>query len=333
MAEPTYDHLLDSFDEPVLLVARGRTLAANAAARALLGEGIVGRDLRLALRHPRALEAALAGRRADLAIEGLGAPDRAWHLAVRPLTRPAAVLVRLTDRSREIAADRMRVDFVANASHELRTPLATILGYAETLAEDAVPDDDTRRRFARTIVSEARRMVRTIEDLMSLSRIEADRFVAPSERVDLAAVARHAIEQARPLAERCKVAVALDGPEQPADILGDRAQLVQAVENLVANAIFYGGKDVGVRIAAAADGVLLSVVDQGPGIPAIHLPRLTQRFYRVDDARSRSSGGTGLGLAIVKHIVERHRATLTIDSRPGQGTMVTIAFSKAPDIG
>jgi two-component system phosphate regulon sensor histidine kinase PhoR len=326
MAEPTCDQLLDTFDEPILLVAQGRTLAANAAARSLLGEDIAGRDLRLALRHPLALEAALAGEHADLTIEGLGAADRTWLVAVRPLTARSGVVVRLTDRSREVAAERMRVDFVANASHELRTPLATVMGYAETLAEDAVPDDDTRRRFAGTIVSEARRMVRTIEDLMSLSRIEADRFVAPAETIDLAAVTRQAIDQARPLAERSGVTVAFDGDGERRSVLGDRAQLVQAIENLVANAILYGGTGVTVAIDGGGESLALSVADRGPGIPAIHLPRLTQRFYRVDEARSKNSGGTGLGLAIVKHIVERHRAALSIDSAPGEGTKVTIAF-------
>jgi two-component system phosphate regulon sensor histidine kinase PhoR len=326
MVNPSIEQLLDAFDEPILLVDGGRTVAANAAARELLGSGVAGRDLRLALRHPLALEAALAGQHADLTIEGLGAADRTWLVAVRPLAARGGVLVRLTDRSREVAAERMRVDFVANASHELRTPLATVMGYAETLAEDAVPDDDTRRRFAGTIVSEARRMVRTIEDLMSLSRIEADRFVAPAETIDLAVVVHQAIDQARPLAERSGVTVAFDDHGKRYGVLGDRAQLVQAIENLVANAILYGGKGVTVTIDSGVESVTLTVADRGPGIAAIHLPRLTQRFYRVDEARSKNSGGTGLGLAIVKHIVERHRAALSIDSAPGEGTKVTIAF-------
>jgi two-component system phosphate regulon sensor histidine kinase PhoR len=326
MVNPSIEQLLDAFDEPILLVDGGRTVAANAAARELLGSGVAGRDLRLALRHPLALGAALAGLHADLTIEGLGAADRTWLVAVRPLAARGGVLVRLTDRSREVAAERMRVDFVANASHELRTPLATVMGYAETLTEDAVPDDDTRRRFAGTIVSEARRMVRTIEDLMSLSRIEADRFVAPAETIDLAVVVHQAIDQARPLAERSGVTVAFDDHGKRYGVLGDRAQLVQAIENLVANAILYGGKGVTVTIDSGVKSVTLTVADRGPGIAAIHLPRLTQRFYRVDEARSKNSGGTGLGLAIVKHIVERHRAALSIDSAPGEGTKVTIAF-------
>ncbi|MDP1911071.1 MAG: ATP-binding protein [Hyphomicrobium sp.] len=221
----------------------------------------------------------------------------------------------------------MRVDFVANASHELRTPLATISGFAETLAEDGPLNDGARRKFGSTIHNEAARMLRIIEDLMGLSRIEADRFVAPRDSIDLAAVARIAAQQVAALAERkgCAIVVAGDGP---IPVIGDYAQLIQVADNLISNAVRYGcgPNAVTVRIELFNDAgrAVFRVIDQGDGISPDHLPRLTERFYRVDPARSRDSGGTGLGLAIVKHIVERHRGTLDIRSRPGAGTTVEV---------
>jgi two-component system phosphate regulon sensor histidine kinase PhoR len=321
--------LLEALEEPALLVQRERTLAANAAARQLLGENMVGTDVRLAIRQPQALSAVLAGQPAELEVEGIGALERSWELRVRPLG-PGLLLVRLADRSITRAAEKMRVDFVANASHELRTPLATIAGYAETLAEDGDLPGDLTTRFGRTIHDEARRMLRIVEDLMSLSRIEADRFVPPSGRVDLAELARIAAENGRHLADGrgCRILVSVEEglPEVP----GDFAQLLQLADNLVANALRYGctpaSPEVTVSVRGRPDAIVLSVRDRGDGIPAPHLPRLTERFYRVDDARSRDSGGTGLGLAIVKHIVERHRGTLAIRSKPGQGTDVQVAL-------
>ncbi len=318
--------LIEALDEPALIVGGGRTIAANKAARALLGENILDRDIRLAIRHPQALGAIIAGRAADLAVVGLGSAERPWHLSVRPIARGQTV-VRLTDRSSAIAAERMRVDFVANASHELRTPLATISGFAETLAEDEPINDGSRRKFGATIHTEAARMLRIIEDLMGLSRIEADRFVAPRERVDLTAVARTAAQQAAALAEQrgCLIELVADGE---LTVIGDHAQLLQVADNLISNAIRYGcsPKAPQVRVEVAADGhrAMLRITDHGDGIAAAHLPRLTERFYRVDPARSRDSGGTGLGLAIVKHIVERHRGTLDIRSQPGAGTIVEV---------
>ncbi len=232
------------------------------------------------------------------------------------------------DRSAAIAAERMRVDFVANASHELRTPLATISGFAETLAEEGPLDEAARTRFGATIHNEAARMLRIIEDLMGLSRIEADRFVAPRDRIDLAAIAHIAAQQTAALAERRGCNVAIEVGEQKIMVLGDHAQLLQVADNLISNAVRYGcgPKTPQVRVEVVRDGRrgLLRVTDRGDGIAADHLPRVTERFYRVDPARSRESGGTGLGLAIVKHIVERHRGTLDIRSRPGAGTIVEV---------
>jgi two-component system phosphate regulon sensor histidine kinase PhoR len=329
--DPLAATILDAIDEPALIVRRGQVEAANQAAQTLLGLQIIGRDVRFAIRHPLALDTISAGRTADIELVGVGSAERPWHMTVRPV--PGGALVRLSDRSALRAAERMRTDFVANASHELRTPLATIIGYAETLADEGPVDEAMRSRFGATIQSEARRMLRIVEDLMSLSRIEADRFRAPDERLDLGEVARIAIEHSATLAQRRGCLIESTIAAEIPSVLGDYGQLLQLADNLIGNAIRYGCNDkstsVSVAVRADAGNVVLTVSDKGDGIPAEHLPRLTERFYRVDSARSRESGGTGLGLAIVKHIVERHRGTLEIESELGAGTRVTVSFPAA----
>ena len=325
--------LIDAVDEPALIVEGATVRLANAAARRLLGSGIEGRDVRLAIRHPEALQHILAATSADVEATGIGELGRSWRLFVRDLDSKH-VLVRLVDRSDAVSAERMRVDFVANASHELRTPLSTILGYAETLAEEGDQPPELRARFGVTIRDEARRMLRIIEDLMSLSRIEADRFVAPADQVVIGDVIEAAVANAghAPGTAGCELAVDVSKSLPP--VRGDRAQLIQVLDNLIGNAIRYGCDRPGskIRISAARDGgwVVLTVADHGPGIPREHIPRLTERFYRVDAARSRESGGTGLGLAIVKHVVERHRGTLEIKSTLGEGTSVAV---RLPAVG
>lgn len=318
--------LLGALDEPALILDRQVVRIANQPAKALLGDDIERRDLRLAIRHPQALAFALAGKPGDLELTGIGDIDRPWRLAVRPIG-DGAVLLRLIDRAPAHAAEKLRVDFVANASHELRTPLTAVLGYAESL-EDGDLEPELSARFARTIRTEAKRMLRIIEDLMSLSRIEADRFIAPTEKVDMAGVIRSALERVRPAAAECGCDIALDLDSDLPALAGDRPQLAQVIDNLLSNAVRYGcaTPPCKLRIAAAVDRkwLRIEVADNGPGIPRQHLPFLTRRFYRVDAARSRDSGGTGLGLAIVKHIVERHRGTLAIDSIVGEGTTVTV---------
>lgn len=323
--------ILDAIDEPALIVRRGIVEAANHAALALLGQQMIGRDLRFAIRHPLALDTILAGEAADVELVGVGSADRPWHMSVRPL--PGGAMARLSDRSALRAAERMRTDFVANASHELRTPLATIIGYAETLADDGPVDEQMRSRFGATIQSEARRMLRIVEDLMSLSRIEADRYRAPDEQVNLGEVAKIAVEHAATLAERrgCRVEASIETGQL--SVMGDFGQLLQLADNLLGNAIRYGCADKSnvakISVQADAKRVTLTVSDEGEGIATEHLPRVTERFYRVDSARSRESGGTGLGLAIVKHIVERHRGTLEIQSEPGRGTQVIVSLQAA----
>jgi len=324
--------LVDALDEAALVVEGSLVSVANSAARGLLGARIEGRDVRLAIRHPQALELILSHASGEIDATGIVEPGRSWRLVIRRLS-PDAALVRMTDRSEAVSAEKMRVDFVANASHELRTPLSTVLGYAETLAEEADLPPDTRANFGRTIRDEARRMLRIIEDLMSLSRIEADRFVAPGGRVDVEDIIGTAIANASHLRERssCDFKVALDTGLP--SLRGDRAQLIQLLDNLISNAVRYGCDKPGspIDIEAKLDGawVDLSVTDHGPGIGRDHLPRITERFYRADEARSRESGGTGLGLSIVKHIVERHRGSLDIRSTLGVGTTVSVRLPVA----
>ena len=320
--------LLDAIEEPALVVEGEKVVAANRPALTLLGERIVGRDIRFVLRHPDALDVILPGRGGTGEIASLGGREQPWTILVRPL--PDGVqLVRLVDRSATLSAERMRTDFVANASHELRTPLTTMIGYAETLAEGGEIAEAIRIRFGATILREARRMLRIVEDLMSLSRIEADRFIPPVDVVALDELARIAADNAGPLARQrgCSIALSAD-PAGP--IAGDFAQLLQLADNLVGNAIRYGSAAAAAPITIAtsidAGRAVLRVTDRGEGIAPEHLPRLTERFYRVDAARSRDSGGTGLGLSIVKHIAERHRATIDIRSSLGSGTEVTVAF-------
>ena len=331
---PIARSLLDAIAEPALLLDGHRVLALNPAARALLGESAEGKDVRLAIRHPEALELILAGATGgQREVVGIGRADRPWLLTVNELSNGLR-LVRMTDRGEARSAERQRVDFGANARPERRPPLATIIGYGETLAEDGPLDEPLRQQFGGTILTEARRMLRLIEELMSLSRIEAGRFITPTEKLDLGDIVAVAISDTAELARECGAAVRVEaGPSQPL-VKGDRSQLVQLATNLIANALRYGcaqsGEEVVVSLTRKGDGhVELAVADSGEGIAPEHLPRLTERFYRVDAARSRDSGGTGLGLAIVKHIVERHGGSLAIRSSVGAGTTVTVTLPAA----
>jgi two-component system phosphate regulon sensor histidine kinase PhoR len=328
--------ILDAVEIPLLLSADGRVVRANRAAARLLGGHIVNADIRLAIRHPEAAET-LTGpapeSRAPVTLAGLGGRGEHWSVSAAMLPPQGDAgdrrLIALVDRSGSHAAERMRVDFVANASHELRTPLAAILGFVETLSEpQAGGDVATRRRFLEIIGAEARRMQRLVDDLMSLSRIEAEKYRAPDSALDLAPLVRevvgifHASHGAR---GREVVADIMDAPA----VLGERAQLSQLLHNLIGNAVKYGRPGTPVTVGLSpADGrtVRLTIRDEGDGIAPDHLPRLTERFYRIDPSRSKAAGGTGLGLAIVKHIVERHRGRLDISSEVGVGTTISVAL-------
>lgn len=225
--------------------------------------------------------------------------------------------------------DRMRSDFVANASHELRTPLASLRGFIETLQGPARSDPAAQERFLAIMFDQATRMSRLVDDLMSLSRLELKSHIAPDQTVDLKPLIGHVRDALLPLAEDLGVEIRTHLPEGKVEVLGDRDELVQVFENLIENACKYGqeGEVVDVYVRNdSAEPVEVSVVDRGPGIPAEHVPRLTERFYRVSVADSRSKKGTGLGLAIVKHILTRHRARLIVKSEVGKGSEFTVRF-------
>jgi two-component system, OmpR family, phosphate regulon sensor histidine kinase PhoR len=326
--------LLEGLSEPALVVDEGRVFAANSAARALLGKQLEGAALEQVISHPAAIEA-LERSGSDAAdgveLTGLGGSRRHWLMRSAPLADGAA-LIRFVDRSEARAAEQMRVDFVANASHELRTPLATLVGYTETLREQAEEIDPvTRERFLSVVHDEARRMQRIVEDLISLSRIEAEKFTAPREAVALEPLIDQALEGERRTAAQRGSALVREVPQHLPRVAGDRGQILQLLDNLLSNALRYGEAGTPVTVAARDEGAMvrLSISDCGEGIAPEHVARVTERFYRVDTSRSRSLGGTGLGLSIVKHIVERHRGRLKIDSKLGKGTTVHVLLPVA----
>lgn len=337
LRHPEFVHWVDQEKEPLLGTADNIVTIANDAAIRLLGRHIVGADVRTAIRHPAATEW-LARIDQDAPLEPTNLvdfprPGQRWTMRIATLSGSEHIIF-LSDRSPIDAADRMRSDFVANASHELRTPLAAILGYVETIQEmSGDTDAPTRDRFLSIIEREARRMQQLVIDLLSVSRVEADRFRRPTATVDLAAIVRTTVAQLRDSepARAADLVVRLGDDRQP--MLGDEAQLTQLTHNIVSNAMKYGhtGTPVTVELVREGRRIRLSVSDVGDGIAPDHLPRLTERFYRVDEARSRSVGGTGLGLAIVKHIGERHQGQLDIHSEMGRGTRVSVTFPLLDD--
>ena len=334
IGHPDFASLLEGISDPLMLVERSRIARANRAAQRLLGTHIEGEDARIAIRHPAAAErlASTAPLAEPVMVElvGLGSRDQRWQMRIAPVGQVADMrrLVHLVDHSGTHEAERMRVDFVANASHELRTPLAGILGFIETLADPELgKDDETRQRFLKIMDGEARRMQRLIDDLISLSRIEAEKYRAPDTLVDLSELAAEVVGVFRSShGERGREVEMEIAPQLPS-VQGDRAQLSQLLHNLIGNSIKYGRPGTPIRVTlneGPSSMTRLTVADEGEGIGPDHLPRLTERFYRVDSGRSRAMGGTGLGLAIVKHIVERHRGRFDIASTLGKGTTITV---------
>jgi two-component system phosphate regulon sensor histidine kinase PhoR len=315
-------HLLEHIQTPALGIARGQVTFANAAAKALLGAHIVGQDVRIAIRDPKAVAVILDDAGGSARIDGLSVGGSVWEVDCH-VVGPAQRLVTLHDLSVQVSTARAHADFVANASHELRTPLAAIIGYVETLlTPKAGGDKPTRERFLEIIRHEAFRMQALVEDLMSLSRIEALKHEVPADEVDMAVLAREVAGEFR---EGSNVSVTANC--ETAIIAGDRGQMAQVIRNLVDNALKYGkpGGPVLLSLEATPTGWLaVAVRDEGEGIAPEHLPRLTERFYRADTSRSRAAGGTGLGLSIVKHIVERHRGRFDITTRQGEGTTASL---------
>lgn len=316
--------LFELSELPVIVTKRDRITVANAAARKLLGDHMVGQDIRIALRHPRAVALIENSESNGATITGLTRRRDVWRINRKLLGDDAAVF-ELVNRTAEADISRAHTDFVANASHELRTPLASIIGYVETLRESGVTiDEGTRSRFLATIHAEAKRLQALVEDLLSLSRIEAEKHDLPEDTIELTSLIERASRDALGSRDSDRLAFSLTSP---LEVCGDEQQLEQLIRNLVDNALKYGAADgsVEIGVAVASGGrAKITVADNGEGIAPEHLPHLTRRFYRTDPGRSRASGGTGLGLAIVKHIVERHRGRLEIASVLNEGTTVTV---------
>jgi len=347
--EATAAALLDALPDPTLVIDRQRRiLRANPSAREMAGREVLGLDLAEALRDPAVLEAVddvLAGAAARSVEFQQAAPVRRDFSArivrmARPGADGAAATLALKDFTEMRRIEQMRADFVTNASHEIRTPLATLAGCVETLQGPARDDPEAQDRFLAIMAQQAARMSRLVSDLLSLSRIELNEHTAPTGQVRLPELLGRVVDGLAPKAAEAGVAVRLEAAAGLPPAVGDENELWQVFQNLIDNAIKYGaeGKTVEVRceaaeraLPAAGRPAALRVVvrDRGPGIPREHLPRLTERFYRVDDARSRQLGGTGLGLAIVKHIVNRHRGALTIESTPGRGSAFTVLLPAA----
>jgi two-component system phosphate regulon sensor histidine kinase PhoR len=338
-ASEAANRILEVLPDPLIVVdGDGQVIRANHAAEDAFQTRLTGRDLAAGLRHPQLLNAVDSalndGERLAAEIAMPPPMSRNYSALVEPIgdRGEGGALIVLHDLTPVRMGERMRADFVANVSHELRTPLSSLLGFVETLRGPARDDSEAQERFLAIMHGQAERMSRLIEDLLSLSRIEMDEHTRPRDDVDLRHVLGNVADMLAMKAADRRMRIDLDIPDSLAPIPGDPDQLTQVFQNLIDNALKYGREEtsVDVGVTVSDDGeVAISIADHGEGIPSEHLPRLTERFYRVDAARSRQLGGTGLGLAIVKHIVNRHRGHLTIDSEIGKGSRFTIALPGA----
>jgi two-component system phosphate regulon sensor histidine kinase PhoR len=338
---PLIGATLGALDMPVFVVGEDViVLYQNKAAEKTFGVLAPGSHLSALLRSPGILDMVretIATDEPNQIEHSERLPsERVFILRVAPvnLGQPVApsgklYVLSFRDVSELRRIDRMRSDFVANASHELRTPLASLRGFIETMQGPARADQAAKERFLGIMFDQATRMSRLVDDLLSLSRLELKSHIAPDQTVDLRPLICHVRDALVPLADDLGVEIRMHMPEGKVEVLGDRDELVQVFENLIENACKYGqeGKVVDVFLRNEPSmSIEVSVVDRGPGIPAEHVPRLTERFYRVSVADSRSKKGTGLGLAIVKHILTRHRARLIVKSEIGKGTEFTVRF-------
>jgi two-component system, OmpR family, phosphate regulon sensor histidine kinase PhoR len=332
------DALVAGFPDPVVVLDRtGVVVAFNARASAVAPALRRGEPASLALRMPAVVDAirrAVTSGEAQSTEFSERVPVDRWYAAhVIPVAGAAEdasggmMLLTLHDLTPLRRSEEMRADFVANASHELRTPLASLSGFIDTLQGPAREDTAARERFLDIMKGQARRMARLIDDLLSLSRIELNEHIHPETQTDLVPIVQQVVDSLQMLARERAVEVMVSPPPEPLIVLGDRDELVRVFENLVENALKYGGSGKRVEIAmertppsgASGAEAVISVRDFGPGIAPEHLPRLTERFYRVDVGQSRAEGGTGLGLALAKHVLNRHRGRLTIHSTLGAG--------------
>ena len=338
---PLIGATLEAVDMPLLVVAADlAVLHQNRAAERTFGSLLPGAHLSARLRSPGILdmvrETVATGHPNQIEHSERLPSERVFILRVAPIDPGVGAsdlgglyVLTFRDVSELRRIERMRSDFVANASHELRTPLASLRGFIETLQGPAKSDQAAHERFLGIMFDQATRMSRLVDDLLSLSRLELKSHIAPDQTIDLKPLIGHVTDTLQPLAEELGVDIRMHMPEGKVEVLGDRDELVQVFENLIENACKYGqeGKVVDVFVRSEpSQPVEVSVVDRGPGIPSEHVPRLTERFYRVSVADSRSKKGTGLGLAIVKHILTRHRARLIVKSDVGKGTAFTVRF-------
>ena len=328
-------HFADTLSQPAFIIDRRANLIhANPAAIAVFPGAALGDPLAFTLRNPAFLNTVDQALRTGARAEGefsIALPTEAWfRVEVTPLAPDVPLMtVVLTNRSEQRRLERMRADFVANASHELRTPLTSVIGFIDTLQGPAAKDEAAREKFLGLMRSQAERMARLIDDLLSLSRIELHQHMRPTGTANLSLLLGEVAELAAQPARQAGLTIEIDSRIPDPVVTGDRNELTQVFENLINNAIKYGGS--GGRVAVTIDksdrpgtDILVRVQDFGAGIAADNVPRLTERFYRVDADTSRKNKGTGLGLAIVKHIVSRHRGELSIESELGKGTTVTV---------
>ena len=313
-----------------------RIMAANEKFAQNIGMSLVGRHFITAFRQPMVIDAVESALQTGQTVETefhnrINGADISFDVHISAVG--AAVLVTLTDRTGAETMDRMRRDFIANVSHELRTPLTALMGFIETLRGAARNDADARDRFLAIMEQEAGRMTHLVDELMTLSKLEGIAHQQPDDKIMIGDVVSAVVAAMSTIAQSANVALDIDTSDMTQVVRGDYKQLQQVLTNLIENAIKYGGQDKTVTLTVShvthqqtlrADGIKISVSDQGSGIAPHHLARLTERFYRVDNHRSRQVGGTGLGLAIVKHIVNRHRGRMKISSTLGKGTTVDV---------
>ena len=326
--------IVEALPEPAMLLnAADIVVELNAPAREAFGGLKPGQHASGATRSPELFDLLRRCREGDglivTAIVERVPVERHFTVTAARVAGGPAVLMTFRDLTDVERVARMRTDFVTNASHELRTPLASLLGFIETLQGPAKDDPRARERFLGIMAAQGLRMKRLNDDLLSLSRIEMRQHVRPTETVDLSEILQDVHDSFEPIATASKATLMFERPNGEAWMLGDRDELAQLFGNLLQNAIKYGrdGGTVTLRLMRPdPQKLLVEVTDDGPGIDPVHLPRLTERFYRVDAASSREKGGTGLGLAIVKHIVNRHRGELTIRSTIGEGSTFAVSF-------
>jgi len=336
-------HFADALPDPSIIIDRRSVIVhLNPQAARHFPSVVTGSPIAFTMRFPQllaAIEAARLGAAQTIELHQT-VPTETWYKAtVAPLAagdpvNDGVLVITLQSQTEEKRLEMLRTDFIANASHELRTPLTSLVGFIDTLLGPAANDKEARERFLGLMRGQAARMAKLIEDLLSLSRIEMRQHMRPTAPIELGPLLREVAEGLHKLAEDSGTHLNVQAPAEPITVSGDRDELYEVFENLIDNAIKYGADGDTIDITLSPDAgrrgfdAVVSVVDHGVGVAAEHVPRLTERFYRVDADTSRKKKGTGLGLAIVKHIVTRHHGVLTIKSQPGQGTRVDVLLRK-----